>query len=345
MTNRALSLARYLNTGPRTLRVLTLSLLLAALGALAAIGPDQAHADGNCASHHPYKVTDGHGHDGDGDGVGCEANPRWPSSGSSRVSSGGNGHSTCADHYPYKVTDGHGHDGDGDGVGCESNPLWPPGSNSSSASTGSQSSGYDRDNWSYDSSAARARLGCTSNEHVDHIVALKEAYDSGGSAWTFQRKREFANDPLNQWCLAASVNMSKSDSDLAEWSGGTCEQRKFIAERTRQVKAKYGLSIDPAERTANTAALAATCTAVTSTTITNLAAGLSSTSPGLRTWTSTRLTTAAQLFAALTAAGNIQTLWRWNGSAWIGYAEAGSDPIPGAFDFVIRANDRLYIGN
>ena len=297
MTNRALSLARYLNTGPRTLRVLTLSLLLAALGALAAIGPDQAHADGNCASHHPYKVTDGHGHDGDGDGV-----------------------------------------------GCESNPLWPPGSDSSGSSTGSQSSGYDRDNWSYDSSAARARLGCARDEHVDHIVALKEAYDSGGSAWTFQRKREFANDPLNQWCLAARVNISKSDSDLAEWSGGTCEQRKFIAERTRQVKAKYSLSIDPAERAANTAALTATCTAVTSTTSTNLAAGLSSASPGLRTWTSTRLTTAAQLFAAL-AAANIQTLWRWNGSAWIGYAEAGSDPIPGAFDFVIRANDRLYIGN
>ena len=232
MTNRALSLARYLNTGPRTLRVLTLSLLLAALGALAAIGPDQAHADGNCASHHPYKVTDGHGHDGDGDGV-----------------------------------------------GCESNPLWPPGSNSSSASTGSQSSGYDRDNWSYDSSAARARLGCSRDEHVDHIVALKEAYDSGGSAWTFQRKREFANDPLNQWCLNARVNISKSDSDLAEWSGGTCEQRKFIAERTRQVKAKYSLSIDPAERAANTAALAATCTAVTSTTSTNLAAAQNSSPP------------------------------------------------------------------
>ena len=96
--------------------------------------------------------------------------------------------------------------------------------------------GYDRDNWSFNSSGARARLGCSSSEHVDHIVALKEAYDSGAAAWSSTRKAGFANDPANLWCLDASVNRSKLDGDLAEWAGGSCAQRKHIATVTQQVK-------------------------------------------------------------------------------------------------------------
>ena len=177
---------------------------------------------------------------------------------------------TCADHK-YRVYRGEpgyssSHDRDGDGVGCESNPeppnrtepTTPPPSDESSDS-GSTSTDYDRDNWDFDSSAARARLGCSSSEHVDHIVALKEAYDSGASSWSNTRKSTFANDPQNQWCLDASLNASKSDRDLAEWSGGSCEQRKHIATVTIAVKAKYGLTTDPAENTANQIALNATC--------------------------------------------------------------------------------------
>ena len=96
---------------------------------------------------------------------------------------------------------------------------------------------------------------------MDHIVALKEAYDSGAHAWSGARKSQFANDPLNQWCLAAGLNISKSDGDLAEWRGGSCGQRKYIATVTVQVKRKYSLAIDSAEQRAITAALAAACTA------------------------------------------------------------------------------------
>ena len=163
-------------------------------------------------------------------------------------------HGTCANHQ-YRTYDGT-HDGDGDGVGCESKPA-PP------SRAGAVSVGYDRDNWSFDSSGARARLDCSSSEHVDHIVALKEAYDSGATAWSSTRKAEFANDSTNLWCLAASVNLSKSDGDLAEWAGGSCAQRKRIATVTQQVKRTYGLSTDSAEQRAITAALAAQCTPLT----------------------------------------------------------------------------------
>lgn len=119
--------------------------------------------------------------------------------------------------------------------------------------------GFSRETWDFNSRAARRRLNCTENEHVDHIVALKEAFDSGAAAWPAVRKQQFANDSTNQWCLDATLNRNKSDYDLAEWNGGSCELRKRIATRTRSVKAEYGLAIDPAEGRAIREALNGSC--------------------------------------------------------------------------------------
>ena len=118
---------------------------------------------------------------------------------------------------------------------------------------------YDRTNWHYNSYNARKRLRCTKTEHVDHIVALKEAFDSGGFNWSLDKKKQFANDPINQWCLDGSINMSKSDKDLAEWDSGSCGIRKEIAIRTREVKEKYNLEIDPAEMKSNRIAMDTDC--------------------------------------------------------------------------------------
>lgn len=168
---------------------------------------------------------------------------------------GASGHGTCSTHHEYQVYDGT-HDADGDGVGCETLP--PPPSGGASDDT-SSAGGYDRDNWSFNSSSARRELACSSSEHVDHVVALKEAYDSGAASWPNRRKAVFANDRENLWCLDAGVNISKSDHDLAEWSGGTCSQRKYIAQVTVTVKEKYELTIDQAEQVAIAASLVAEC--------------------------------------------------------------------------------------
>ncbi len=169
------------------------------------------------------------------------------------------GHGSCSTHHMYRVYDGT-HDRDGDGVGCETLPE-PPGGPPTDAAVGSVSTSdsYDRDNWSFNSSSARAELMCDSTEHVDHVVALKEAYDSGGANWTNAHKREFANDRDNLWCLEASINISKSDHDLAEWIGGSCDQRQYIAGVTVDVKESYSLLIDAAEQVAIDFALAAQC--------------------------------------------------------------------------------------
>ena len=119
--------------------------------------------------------------------------------------------------------------------------------------------GFERSNWSFDAERARISLGCAEAEHVDHVVALKEAYDSGAADWSRERKAEFANDSLNLWCFDASLNLSKADHDLAEWSGGSCAQRRQIAWITVEVKRKYKLSVDPAEAAANQQALVACC--------------------------------------------------------------------------------------
>ena len=102
-------------------------------------------------------------------------------------------------------------------------------------------------------------MGCSSNEHVDHVVALKEAYDSGASSWSNWRKAVFANDRNNFLCLDAGTNISKSDGNLAEWSGGTCQQRKDIATITLRIKPMYGLRFGVGERAAIDSALARNC--------------------------------------------------------------------------------------
>ena len=55
---------------------------------------------------------------------------------------------------------------------------------------------------------------------IDHVVALAEAWDSGASAWTPQRREAFANDLGTGWELIAvssTSNSRKSDMDPADW--------------------------------------------------------------------------------------------------------------------------------
>ena len=151
-------------------------------------------------------------------------------------------------HGETEAHPGH-RDGDGDGLVCEGHPAPTPG-------------GYNRAEWQFDSAAARDLLGCDDSEHVDHVVALKEAHDSGGAAWSRERKQTFANDIANLRCLDAGVNIAKSDHDLAEWSGGSCDLRKEIAITTAIIKAVYELQTDLAEEQAIAAAIEADCVAL-----------------------------------------------------------------------------------
>ena len=142
-----------------------------------------------------------------------------------------------------------------------------------------RSTGYNRDQWGpHGSSLCRAAVGSPDPYtgttidvcHVDHVVALHEAHESGGWTWSSDRKRRFSRDPANHVASRACVNQSKGGDDIAEWSdsriasssacgGGyrvTAAGRCLLARTTVAVKSAWGLTVDQAEADRLSATLA-----------------------------------------------------------------------------------------
>jgi Domain of unknown function (DUF1994). len=87
---------------------------------------------------------------------------------------------------------------------------------------------------------------------IDHVVPLAEAWDSGAALWTAGERQAYANDLVVSFALlavSAHSNRSKGDADPANWlprSGFVCQ---YLADWVG-VKARWTLTIDPAERSA-----------------------------------------------------------------------------------------------
>jgi hypothetical protein len=98
------------------------------------------------------------------------------------------------------------------------------------------------------------RTFTTSSEiDIDHVVALKEAWDSGAHAWDADRRAAFANELRVPWALiavSASSNRSKSDRDPAEWLPPAAAARCPFLAAWMAVKVRFALTIDAAERDA-----------------------------------------------------------------------------------------------
>ena len=59
------------------------------------------------------------------------------------------------------------------------------------------------------------------NRTVDHVVSLKDAYESGASKWSDQLKQKFANDRMNHVPACSRINSAKGSlrpSDLVRIS-------------------------------------------------------------------------------------------------------------------------------
>ena len=130
--------------------------------------------------------------------------------------------------------------------------------------------GYDRDDWGpHNSDLCRGAVGSPDPYtgtpidtcNVDHVVALHEAHESGGWAWSGAQKQRFSQDPDNHVASRACVNQSKGGDDISEWSdadiaassacgGGysvTPAGRCFLARTTLAVKLAWDLSVDQSE--------------------------------------------------------------------------------------------------
>jgi hypothetical protein len=106
--------------------------------------------------------------------------------------------------------------------------------------TGEWFSWYDEETWTQ-----------ASDVDIDHMVPLKEAWDSGAREWDDDTRELYANDlgdPRSLVGVTDNVNQSKGDRDVAEWlpEFSVCTYvRHWVV-----VKLRWRLAVDPAERTA-----------------------------------------------------------------------------------------------
>mgnify|MGYP006864272105 CR=1 FL=1 len=115
--------------------------------------------------------------------------------------------------------------------------------------------GYDRDAFSYRSYKPDSVVGAYTGERcdIDHVVSLKDAYESGAKYWTDAKKAVFANDLENHLSSCSRVNSSKGSAgprDFLRRSGdGRGLEYKIIdfcgyVVVYHAVKKKYGLTFN-----------------------------------------------------------------------------------------------------
>jgi len=86
-----------------------------------------------------------------------------------------------------------------------------------------------------------------SDVDIDHIVSLAYAYQNGGSQWTKEKRRQFANDLSNLIAVEDNINQSKGDKRPEEWMPPNKNYWPEYIKRWREIKRKYGLKINEVE--------------------------------------------------------------------------------------------------
>ena len=81
--------------------------------------------------------------------------------------------------------------------------------------------------------------------HIEHIVALREAHDSGRCAVSRVTRSHFASDLLNLTLATPEENREKSQHDAAGWVPD--HNQCWFAAQVVAVRKKYGLTIDQRE--------------------------------------------------------------------------------------------------
>lgn len=84
---------------------------------------------------------------------------------------------------------------------------------------------------------------------IDHVVPLAEAWVSGASTWTDERREQFANDLGSLLAADGPTNASKGSHDPAAWRPKKNFQCEY-AVRWIAIKAEWHLGVDPSERRA-----------------------------------------------------------------------------------------------
>ena len=97
---------------------------------------------------------------------------------------------------------------------------------------------------------------------IDHVVALKETWDSGAWSWTTPQRQLYANDTSDSRTLLAvtdNVNQSKGDKDPSNWLPPLESYLCTYIGDWISIKARWGLSMDKSEAGRVRNLLAASC--------------------------------------------------------------------------------------
>lgn len=90
---------------------------------------------------------------------------------------------------------------------------------------------------------------------IDHIVPLANAWYAGAYTWDEQKRRNFANDPINLVATSLEANRIKKAKTADQWMPSnkafTCE----YAQRQIRVKSLYALTVTTREKAALAGAL------------------------------------------------------------------------------------------
>ena len=117
---------------------------------------------------------------------------------------------------------------------------------------------YNRDSFFYQSYKPNTSIGYYTNQscdfiNIDHVVSLKDAYDSGAASWSAYKKRTFANDKANHVPSCGRVNSSKGSAGPKDFlrrsndgKGLEYEIVRFCeyVQRYYAVKVEYELSFE-----------------------------------------------------------------------------------------------------
>lgn len=90
---------------------------------------------------------------------------------------------------------------------------------------------------------------------IDHVIPLSAAAQSGGQAWSREKKEKFANDTSQLLAVSAGENRKKSDKGPGDYMPPNKDFRCDYAKLWIDTALKYELSIEKSDKTALTAAL------------------------------------------------------------------------------------------
>lgn len=148
---------------------------------------------------------------------------------------------------------------------------------------------------------------------IDHVVALKEAHDSGAWAWSAAKREQYANDLSDGRHLIAvkdSENQSKSDKDPSNWiPKNPAYLCTYLADWVA-IKAHWKLSMDTSEWGRIKNLLTASCktTTITPWGSKSSTGNSSSSAAGSSAAPVTTFTTSAPQTTAAPASGGLRTI-------------------------------------